>query len=421
MLILRNGMHQLMQYAKMLRPKIPSKDFASMLFLTVNSFIWYTLTYSMFSDTLQHLQISVAETLVLYIVYFGGAGCSALLGSVFFLRGRRIGFFAWIAVGVVATLLLTSLPNDNAPIRILICITLGVSIGCGLPSCLAYFADATAIEHRGVYGGIIWAVVGPGAFVLNLFANVLGSFTGFLVLAVWRALALIPLLRSTLEHEDRHIRKASSYGTILRSKQILLYLVPWIMFSIVNFAEAPILNSLFGSSAEQMGYIEFALIGVFALVGGLFADVVGRKRVIITGFVMFGVGYALLSLLSGNPVSWYLYTFCDGIAWGMFFAVFIMALWGDLAGDYGKEKFYAIGGLPYLLAGFLPILIEPKPGTIVMGATETVTAFSLASFFLFLAVLPLMYAPETLPEKRIREMELKGYLEKAKKVKEKYT
>jgi hypothetical protein len=32
----------------------------------------------------------------------------------------------------------------------------------------------------------------------------------------------------------------------------------------------------------------------------------------------------------------------------------------------------------------------------------------------------LLYAPETLPEKKIRERELKQYIENAKKVKEKY-
>jgi hypothetical protein len=31
-----------------------------------------------------------------------------------------------------------------------------------------------------------------------------------------------------------------------------------------------------------------------------------------------------------------------------------------------------------------------------------------------------MYAPETLPEKKIKEMELRSYAEKAKKIKEKY-
>jgi hypothetical protein len=100
----------------------------------------------------------------------------------------------------------------------------------------------------------------------------------------------------------------------------------------------------------------------------------------------------------------------------MFAAVFFMTLWGDLGEHYEKEKYYALGGLPFLLAGFLPIILEPYA-----GAIEAVAAFSLASFFLFLAVLPLMYAPETLPEKKIKDRELKQYIDKAKKTKEKYT
>jgi hypothetical protein len=55
-----------------------------------------------------------------------------------------------------------------------------------------------------------------------------------------------------------------------------------------------------------------------------------------------------------------------------------------------------------------------------LGKIETSTAFSIASFFLFIAVLPLIYAPETLPEKKIKERELRDYVEKAKKTKDKY-
>jgi hypothetical protein len=39
--------------------------------------------------------------------------------------------------------------------------------------------------------------------------------------------------------------------------------------------------------------------------------------------------------------------------------------------------------------------------------------FSFASVFLFLAVLPLIYAPETLPEKTMKDRDLKSYIEKA--------
>jgi len=112
----------------------------------------------------------------------------------------------------------------------------------------------------------------------------------------------------------------------------------------------------------------------------------------------------------------YLFLTLDGITWGLFVSVFFMAIWGDLGENREKEKYYALGGLPNLLANFVSILISPYA-----SAISPTAAFSFASFFLFLAVIPLMYAPETLPEKKIRERELKGYIDKAKKVKEKYT
>jgi MFS family permease len=189
------------------------------------------------------------------------------------------------------------------------------------------------------------------------------------------------------------------------------------MFSLINFAEVPLLERVFGAEFFTfMGLVEYAFIGIFAIAGGIIADVVGRKRVVIAGFVMLGIEYATLSIFSNSPVTLYLFLTLDGITWGLFFSVFFMAIWGDLGENYEKEKYYTLGGLPYLLASFLSILIKPYASVISPTA-----AFSFASFFLFLAVIPLMYAPETLPEKKIRERELKGYIDKAKKVKEKYT
>jgi hypothetical protein len=69
-----------------------------------------------------------------------------------------------------------------------------------------------------------------------------------------------------------------------------------------------------------------------------------------------------------------------------------------------------------LLSNFLRFIVGP----FLVEAVPIYTVFSLASFFLFLSVVPLMYAPETLPEKRMKERELKSYVEKAKEVSEKY-
>ncbi len=123
---------------------------------------------------------------------------------------------------------------------------------------------------------------------------------------------------------------------------------------------------------------------------------------------MLGVGYAALSF--SPAYGWYVYTVADGIAWGIFNVLFLFTLWGDLAqGQYG-EKFYVVGALPYLSSNFMRLLFEP-----LVSNVEYVALFSFASFFLFIAVLPLIYAPETLPDKVMKDRDLKSYVEKAKK------
>jgi steroid 5-alpha reductase family enzyme len=112
---------------------------------------------------------------------------------------------------------------------------------------------------------------------------------------------------------------------------------------------------------------------------------------------------------------WIFYTLVDGIAWGAFYTIFLITLWGDLAQGRSSEKYYAIGGLPYLFSNFMRLWL----GSYVADAVTSSAVFSFASIFLFLAVLPLVYAPETLPEKTIKDRELKQYIDKAKKISEK--
>jgi len=322
----------------------------------------------------------------------------------------------WMFLGSLATALLLTVESNGYWVNLGISGFLGVTVGMGLPSSLAYFADTTNVENRGRCGGAVWGTVGFSILGLALFLNMLDLFHASVVLTVWRVAGLIAFYGLSRFRGKLHpMPSTSSYRDILSRRDVMLYLLPWVMFSLVNFAESPILGNLFGDSQAFVGFVEFAISGFFAIVGGVLADLVGRKRVVITGFVILGIEYAVLSLFAGVRASWFVYTVCDGIAWGMFAAVFFMTVWGDLAEDGQKEKYYVLGGLPYLLAGFLPVLIKP-----FVGEIETVTAFSLASFFLFLAVLPLMYAPETLSEKKIREMELRSYTERAKKIKEKY-
>ena len=400
-----------------LKEKTAWREIAPSILLVFNSFVWYILTYAVFNAILNGLHLLETEKLGLFTIYYVGAAVSAILGPQFFPRVRVSFLYLWLFAGTIVTLLLTTMSSNGMLANALLAFFLGVSIGVGLPSCLSYFADSTSVKNRGFIGGIIWSAVGFAVLIFAFLISMLGRWEAIVALTIWRLFGGVGFLVLNRKHEKFATQKSPSYLELIRKREILLYLFPWVMFSLINFAEAPILERVFG--AEFFAFVqlvEWAFMGIFAIVGGVIADIAGRKRVVITGFVMLGIEYATLSVFSNSPVTLYLFLTLDGITWGLFASVFFMALWGDLGENHEKEKYYALGGLPYLLAGFLPILIKPYASDI-----PAVTAFSLASFFLFLAVIPLMYAPETLPEKKIKERELKQYIEKAKKATKKYT
>jgi len=404
-----------MSWRNTLKQKNVWREFLPAFIIVVNSLTWNALAYAVFSNVINNLSISSVEMLTFFGVFYVAVVSSAILGAIFFPQARKISLSIWMLIGTVASIVLITIPNNETSVNVLISIMFGVSVGIGLPSSLACFADATIVENRGFFGGIIYLFVGFTTMLLVVLMLFVGDILAVFMVTIWRMVGLVLFLLTFKDSKVEYGQNVPSYAYVLGKRELVLYLAPWVMFCLVNWMEAPLLENLFGELYSLIGFIEVIISGLFALIGGIIADFSGRKRVIIMGFVILGIEYAVLSLLSGMPVSWYIYTAFDGIAWGMFASVFFMTLWGDLAGAYQKDKYYAVGGLPYLLAGFLSILVKPYVGIIPLT-----TAFSLASFFLFLAVLPLLYAPETLPERKIRERELMEYVERAKKVREKY-
>jgi len=258
-------------------------------------------------------------------------------------------------------------------------------------------------------------------FFIGLLLSFSTLVVGALILAAWRGIGLFlfRLTRSKQDYSKENIIEAP-YGSVLLDRSFLLYLVPWIMFGLINFLERPVVtihaSAFFGEDfASFVSIAEFGIGGFVALIGGWFADSVGRKRVVIFGFIMLGIGYAMLGLFPSITLSWYLYIILDGVAWGIFSLMFYLVLWAELAGNRIKDKYYLVGVLPFLISSYIQIPFTPYAESVPVSA-----AFSLASFFLFLAVLPLMYAPETLPKKVIEQKRLSKYLKDVEKIKAKH-
>jgi hypothetical protein len=389
----------------------PKFAFANIMLIS-NAFIWYSLAFSI-------LKKLVTETfLAAWGVHFVGATFSAIGGATVSNKTHeRIPFFiSWMMLGIISSLILTLVNPTNALDVLVISFLFGVSFGLGLPASMDFFATSTNIENRAKLAGLILFVNGLGVFLLLIIAadNVIIQA---LVLSVWRGLGLIFFLMSKPSQGIVKKPESISFMPILTQRSFILYFIPWSMFSLVNFLSLPLQCNILGSDiVNLLNSIEGALVGVFAVIGGFLSDIIGRKRITIFGFVMLGFGYAILGIYPQNLLSWYFYTLVDGIAWGIFSVIFIFTIWGDLSQDLSSDKCYAVGGLPFFLSNLLRLTIGSYIGEII----PAYAIFSFTAFFLFLAVVPLMFAPETLPEKKLRERELKKYIEKAKKIKEKY-
>jgi len=393
-------------------------DFLGAFIIVVNTFSWYFPLYFFFQDVLEKSQLGEFVLFTTFSVHYIGAIVSAVIGAAIVRKfsNRNTLLYLWMLIGIMTSGMLITFDVGNEAYLLCVSFFLGFSLGLGFPSGLAYFGDHSYEENRGRLGGITFFASSISMLIIGLLVSVSPFAVSVLFLTFWRGIGLFLFYLIESKLERRQNMTDVSYKSILLDKFFALYLVPWVMFCLVNFFEAPIVNNFVGADFVLLISIaEYGIGGLSAIIAGKFADSVGRKRMVILGFILLGIGYAVLGLFSSTIVSWYLYTVLDGIAWGIFILMFYLVIWADLAGNRIKEKYYLIGVLPFIVSGYIQVLFTPYAESIPISV-----AFSLASFFLFLAVLPLLYAPETLSEKEMEKKRLKKYLEDVKKVKMKH-
>jgi len=391
---------------------IANKSTILSIMIISNAFSWYFPFFGM-------LKMLITEmTVVLWSIHFIGSVFSAVIGVILSERIPRNAFFlCWMILGVISSLVLMCVPFTSAPNILLISLLSGVAFGMGIPTSIGYFAEHTATENRAKLGGLILFISSIGTFLLELAMSNDVVLNG-LILTIWRLGGLIMYLFLKTVPESARDKRDVSFSFILHQRPFVIYFLPWVMFSLVNYLSIPVLNELFTPKViESILLVESTLAGFFAIAGGFLSDFFGRKRMTITSFVLLGLGYALLGIRPENLFSWYFYIIFDSIAWGVFHVIYIFTIWGDLSEGVSTEKYYMIGGLPFYVSNYLQILIGPY----VAEAISMYAIFTFTAFFMFLAVVPLMFAPETLPERKLRERELRSYIEKAKRIREKFT
>lgn len=407
----------------MIKDSASFKRLLSSSVLLFNAFTWFYILRGVMRATLTD------DTTILFFAAFDTMVIlSGILGAFLSNRTKRIYIlYSWIILGVAATLL-TAFLNEAITLNLLtVTLFFGFAFGFGIPSGLAYFADSTVYENRGSAGGLLFMLSTLLSFVFfALFGENL--FWTLVATTVWRAAGLITLISLRTGEIKADHKESTSFKSILSNRSFLLYIVPWLLFCLVDNVEKPYfiaLARMSGAAGEafiaQDEIIEPIIGLVFAVIGGFVADKIGRKKVVLYGFIALGITFAALSVAPTYQIPfWYITSAIDGISWGIFYVMFVLVLWGDVSPPSSiREKYFALGGIPFFFAELVGKLVYQSVSVSVPIQT-IYAAFPIASFFLFLAVVPLMYAPETLPEKKLKEREMKQYLEKAKKVKDKY-
>ena len=394
-----------------------SKDQIAVLLLLVNSFSWYyfgqivigTLTTEPSGSSLD-LLFGIAFPLSIII--------SAIAGSIILSKMRETrALYGWLFFGVIASLLPALPIGSSFAGSLTMIVILGCSLGSGMPLLLRRFTDSMPVENRGTIGGLTFFMVTVIAAIAATATRMLtpGLLASPLFLSLWRCWSIPTLRALPARNELQASGRGIPFRGLLDNKAFVLYFVAWLMFSMVDGSEEFVISQYTGPFSNDMAIVEPIIAGFSALIGGILADRTGRKKVVIFGFVSLGIAYAVLGISSQWTISWLLYFVIDGIAIGLLWAMFTIVIWGELA-TRGTEKYYAVGEVPFFLTQIVYLLSTPYVTSV--GDMGYGSAFSVAAFFLFIAVIPLLYAPETLPEKKIQERQLRVYTEEALKLKQ---
>jgi len=384
---------------------LPRNIFLSIFMLIFNAFTWFYMILTLLGQLMDDFAIS-SIIMVFFHVSVVVSSLFGVLSARLISRIKLLRF--WYGLGVFVSLLPVFIPNFTFSSVSVVSFLLGFSFGLGMPSCLAYYADHTEINNRGKIGGIILCITNLGAFPFAsalLFAK--SYNVRFIMLALWRLVGLVSFIfLKFIDKPNPKPKLTTSIHDLITNRQFLLYFMPWTLFIFIDrlcgyLLERVLFEAIFGSFSS--------------IVAGFLADTFGRKRIVIYGFILLGIAYGVIGIAPNMLISYYIHVVLDGIAAGILWVVFITVIWGDLTKPGVREEAYMLGNIFFFISQIVPTLLFSY-----LIALPLNSVFSLASFFLFLAVLPLMYAPETLPEREIKRRELRKYIEKAKKIREKY-
>ncbi|MFB0503539.1 MAG: hypothetical protein ACETWE_06870 [Candidatus Bathyarchaeia archaeon] len=198
------------------------------------------------------------------------------------------------------------------------------------------------------------------------------------------------------------------------ARDFLLYLMPWVIYNLVNSIsgnyETSLLIDRFQIPFASTLVLSDVASSIGALTAGFVADIYGRKKALGIGLTSYGISNALIGLIfSGvqNGFLVFILLALDGFSWGIFLVLYFFVVWEDLS-NINNVTFPYAGIVSYpLIMGLARFLTQPIQFPLSsLALVKCVLIFSSNIF--------LLGAQELLYPKLRKETDILGYLEQVK-------
>ena len=395
--------------------EISKRKFTALVFLFSGSMAWFLSFYGRFDDIFSFFfknDYLVNVGSLFFLISVIGA---ALFSSIFVKRiSRKNIIFYSTLLGVLPSI---SLMFFHDSFWAFICnILIGASFGCVMPSVLSYFTDSTVPEERGRVSGFIVLSVFIFLIISSIIHNYLGDSNSLGILYITiclRLTAFLPFLFDSVENKG-HIPK--SWSEIFKNRDFAIYVLAFILFNICSGLVSFMWHFKpdtpdFIAAHQSSTILRYVGIVVISVVTGFLADRVGRKKPVIIGVVLLGIAYALVGL-NLTPDTYFLQMVFSGLAWGILMVLYIV-IPGDLAFVGSEEKFYILG---VIIPSFVLYTGINGAGRFFIPEVPLDIFSTFLSVILFVSVIPILYAKETLSESKIKMAKIKEHIKKVKEI-----
>lgn len=320
--------------------------------------------------------------------------------------------FAWAITSSIGTAFMILAPTDT--LRLAAYLFSGVVFGVGLLAFCTLFWDLTAPEERGRVAGAMGFVFLPICPLLMALASRLDLYgTAALCIILNLGTLATKLFNRSGKIMLREKRNLEEYNP--EKKTIILYLIPWVVFSSINAT----LTSSFSSHviqyfppSSQMSLTALQVVGggLGAIAGGVLADFSGRRLSLALGLTLYGVNSAISGLAESYEVFYLVFT-GTGLTWGILLTVYLFVVWGDLSTTKTCAHRYSVGLATFYLATGIGALLSPE-----LARIPSMPASIISCLLIFLSNIPLILAPEILSSDFREEIRLKLYVSLVKRI-----